>query len=197
MSTENGTAGISRIDSTVGQPRWRSRASSVLTRGCVTSRSSCQPAARTSNSAATALIVLATTAMHDAEPWAEQQARGQRERGAREREHRDDDVRGQEDQREPWARPRSPSRAAAPRSGSGTSNATATRITIVATIAANLRAGAPASPSQITAARSACEGADDGLHVYQDYGSARSITARRCRSPQSAARRHAAPMVII
>ena len=63
MSTENGTAGIIRIDMTAGQPRCRSRASSESTRGWRTSRLSCQPAARTSSSAMTALAVLATTAM--------------------------------------------------------------------------------------------------------------------------------------
>ena len=44
----------------------------------------------------------------DAQPWPEQQAGGQRERGAREGEHGDDDVRGQERQREPRPHRRRP-----------------------------------------------------------------------------------------
>jgi hypothetical protein len=62
LTTENGTAGIIRIEITAGQPRSRSRASSESIRECLTSRLSCQPAARTSTSAMTALTVLASTA---------------------------------------------------------------------------------------------------------------------------------------
>ncbi len=53
--------------------------------------------------------------------------------------------------------------------GRGTSNKIATRITIVAAMAANLAPGhLLRRPDHRGAQR--CEGADDGLHVYQDYG---------------------------
>jgi len=144
---------MSRIDITVGQPRWRSRASRALTRGWGTSRSSRQPAARTSSSAAIALIVLAMTAipMPSQGPNRRPEANVNAVRGNGKTvttmwvakktngNHGPTDV----------AQSRS---AVAP--GRGTSNKIATRITIVAAMAANCRGGTCLAV-QITAPRSA------------------------------------------
>ena len=112
----------------------------------------------------------------DAEDRAEQQARGQRERGAREREDRHHDVGGRGTPAGTTGRPRSPSRAAAPRWATEP--------------AAQLRRGSQLPPAMATNRRGGtvrrrrdhrgtqcAQGADDGFHAYQDYGPRRDNTA--------------------
>ena len=70
--------------------------------------------------------------------------------------------------------------------GRGTSNKIATRITIVAAMAASWRRGT-CFAVEITAAAQRGEGADDGLHAYQDYGPTGDNSPRAGR--ESAARR--------
>ena len=141
------------MDITAGQPRSRRRASSDSTRGWRTSLLSCQPAARTRSSAITALTVAAATAsgMPSAGPNSRPAASVNAVRGKGKTVITMCAARNASGNHGPTEFAQSRSCSAV---GSGTSRATATRITIAARMAKTRRGGTVDAVAN-TAARSA------------------------------------------